>query len=253
VQRGKGMKFLADQMLEALTIKHEKDVFVAECKDGPTWNRAHRRLDAWVMEKSWAHPKMVGYEIKQFRSDFMNDNKWSDYLPLCNELYFVCPHGLIEKNEVPESTGLLWLAKNGLRLWTKKKAPYRKIEDPINLFKYILMCRVKIIFNPDEDRVKFYTQWVKNIQEKRKLGRSVAQEFCFLSAEIQKSRTEAVERANRLAYENERLKNTVESTQPSVVSNKLYHSLKCLRDSFDQELKKYEQIFKEEKNADKMY
>jgi len=31
---------------------------------------------------------MVGYEIKVSKSDFFNDIKWQEYLPMCNELFF---------------------------------------------------------------------------------------------------------------------------------------------------------------------
>ena len=80
-------------ILDKLKAKHTDDVFVAECKNGPTHTASHRRLDAWVMKKSWSPITMLGYEIKQSRSDFLQDNKWQAYLPCCHQLYFVCPKG----------------------------------------------------------------------------------------------------------------------------------------------------------------
>ena len=81
----------AKDILRLIESRHSGDLVVAECKDGPTHYARHRRLDAWVMRKSWSKPALYGYEIKVSRQDFLKDDKWPDYLPMCNELYFVCP------------------------------------------------------------------------------------------------------------------------------------------------------------------
>ncbi len=49
-----------------------------------------------------------GYEVKVFRSDFKKDTKWTDYLPYCNQFYFVCPTNLIAANELPPEIGLIY-------------------------------------------------------------------------------------------------------------------------------------------------
>lgn len=134
----------ADIMLAALASKHSQEVFVPECKDGPTQSVSnYLRLDAWVMNKSWSNPKMTGYEIKVSRSDFLNDNKWHQYLPLCNEFYFAAPKGLIQLAELPASVGLIELLGKS-RLVTRRKAVYREIEFPSLLVTYVLMCRTEI-------------------------------------------------------------------------------------------------------------
>jgi hypothetical protein len=69
-----------------LAKKHESDIFVEECKTGPAGSRS---LDGWAMEKSWANPRIIGYEVKVSRSDFLRDTKWHEYLDTCNEFYFV--------------------------------------------------------------------------------------------------------------------------------------------------------------------
>lgn len=131
-------------ILTLLSNRHSEDVFVPECKDGPTMGCNHFRLDAWVMKKSWTNPMTFGYEIKVSRSDFINDNKWHNYLPLCNQFYFVCPFGLIQPDELPAEAGVIWASKNFTRLYIKKKAPARMVDIPISLYQYILMCRTEI-------------------------------------------------------------------------------------------------------------
>lgn len=103
------------------------------------------RLDGWAMKRSWSNPLVSGYEVKVSRSDFLRDDKWMAYLPLCNELYFVCPSGLIEPHEIGENVGLLWAAKTGGRLFTKKKAVWRNVVVPEEVYRYILMSRTRIV------------------------------------------------------------------------------------------------------------
>src|SRR5687767_11755578 len=122
-------KFDASVILAMLTNKHAEDVFVPECKDGPS-HGSMCKLDGWAMAKSWARPCVTGYEIKVSRSDFLRDNKWPSYLPMCNELYFVSPRDVIKPEECPEPCGLLYVADSGTRLFTKKKAPYRSVTIP---------------------------------------------------------------------------------------------------------------------------
>src|SRR5258706_16426649 len=54
----------AEQLLALLAEKHAADVFVPECKDGPSQGTQHFRMDAWAMLKSWSNPLTIGYEIK---------------------------------------------------------------------------------------------------------------------------------------------------------------------------------------------
>ena len=138
-------KATARDIVSMLAERHKEDVFVPECKSGPTQGSEHLRLDAWAMAKSWAHPCFDGYEVKISRSDWLRDAKVHLYLPLCNRLWLVCPSGLIDPAEVPMEIGVLWAPKSGgTRLVTKRKATYRQIEPPVDLLLYVLMCRSTI-------------------------------------------------------------------------------------------------------------
>lgn len=136
----------AKDILGALKQRHCEDVFIPECKTGPTWfNKNLRRLDAWVMKRSWTHFGTIGYEIKVSRGDFYSDKKWREYLPYCHQFYFVCPWGMILPEEVKVDAGLCWVCKNGQRIHIKKRVAKRDIEIPIEILLYILMSRTVIM------------------------------------------------------------------------------------------------------------
>ncbi len=165
----------ASQILGLLTVKHSDDVFIPECKTGPSMCVEHLRMDAWAMKRSWAHPLTISYEIKVRRSDFLQDYKWREYLPYCNQLFFVCPPGVIEKNELPPEAGLIVSSTNGTRLYTKKKAPQRDVSIPEELWRYILMHRTAI--KKEDSRPSshdFWQQWLQNKKLDYELGRRIS-------------------------------------------------------------------------------
>ena len=129
------MRPIAHQLLDLLAVKHGKDVFVPECKDGPTWGGEHLRLDAWAMARSWTRPLTWGYEIKITRRDFMQDKKWQSYLGFCSEFYFVTTANVIKPEELPAEAGLMVASKNLTRLYTKKKAQRRQVEVPEEFYR----------------------------------------------------------------------------------------------------------------------
>jgi len=192
------MKITANTILKALSDKHWQDIFISECKTGPSGYKGCVRLDAWVMKKSWANPLTIGYEIKVSRSDFLNDRKWQSYLPYCNEFYFVSPFKLILPSEIPADVGLLWLSSTGTRLFTKKKAPYRQIIIPEELYRYIMMWRSHIIseyHRPSPE--KFWKDWMEEKEQKVKFGSKVGKRIQV----VIKKEIESVNRKNKYLIE----------------------------------------------------
>ena len=168
----------ASQLVDLLAVRHSGDVFVPECKTGPTHDtHGMQRLDAWAMKKSWAHPLTVGYEIKVARSDFLSDNKWRGYLPYCNEFVFVAPPGVIDVGEIPEEAGLLVSSVQATRLYTKKKAPYRAVEIPDSLYRYVLFSRVRVTRewqDTEGGAAEFWQRWLSDKRELEGLGHRVS-------------------------------------------------------------------------------
>lgn len=162
-------------LIEMLAEKHREDLFVAECKNGPTHTASHRRLDAWAMKRSWVNWRAYGYEIKHSRGDFRRDEKWRDYLPLCTDFYFVAPKGLLKKDEIPPEAGLMepW----GSRLIVVKKAPVRDTPLHDGLATYVLMCRVVVKEERTLDRIAYWKEWLEEKAERQTVGHMVARQM----------------------------------------------------------------------------
>lgn len=194
----------------AITSRHSKDLVVPECKDGPTWGGRHRRIDYWVLRRSWTRPAMIAYEVKSGRQDFLTDQKWTEYLPLCNELWFIAPPGAIQPGELPEGIGLLRIAGSGpgARLITVRKAIYREVEPPATLMTYVLMCRAAITTEKDPEdprdpgELEGWKAWLSLRAEKREIGREVSRALRErYDAEVRQVRAEN----ERLKRDNEAL------------------------------------------------
>ncbi len=167
----------ARQLVDLLAVRHSKDVFVSECKTGPTQcGPGVQSMDAWAVRKSWAHPLAIAYEVKVSRSDFVHDDKWRGYLEYCNQFYFVAPPKLINPNELPAEAGLLVCSANATRLYTKKKSPYRDVTLPDSLYRYILFSRASI-HRPgkqQEDYAGFWRRWLRGKQDLSDMGKRVS-------------------------------------------------------------------------------
>lgn len=72
------------------------------------------RPDVFTVEKTLNEDniKPTTYEIKHSRSDFLSDmkkpDKWKSYLEVSEKLYYVCPEGVIKKEDVPKECGLIY-------------------------------------------------------------------------------------------------------------------------------------------------
>lgn len=182
-----------------LAQKHDGDVFVPECNLGSAHNGC-RRIDAWVLRKTWSPVTAIGYEIKVSRNDFMRDEKWPAYLDVCHQLYFVCPWGLIGPSELPDGVGLMWTTKTGSRLHTKRKAPRREIELPSKLMAYVLMSRTQIVSDMWEadkpaSRIEYWRRWAEGKEDglrvARMVRRRIREEYQAAISEARKAQHEA--------------------------------------------------------------
>ena len=215
------MEITANDILKLLDQKYpvEKFLTVPECKIGSTWfKKMCSRFDIWVMARSWAHPRFIGCEIKVSRSDFLNDNKWQNYLPYCSEFYFASPPDIINPGEVPEQAGLMICTKNCKRLITKKKAPVRDIEIPNSILVYILMCRTRITADTTS-KANLWECRLKEMRAEKQLGRDVAYHIRSL---VDKQVKEVRGENAKLKRENKRLQFVKEVMSELGIENEVY-------------------------------
>lgn len=194
------MSVTATDIKRLLAARHSDDVFVPECKDGPSGSGLGQ-IDAWAMRKSWARPMMIGYEVKVTRQDFLRDEKWPKYLPMCHQLYFVTPYGLVQPDEVPEVAGLIWVTKNGTKLYTKRKAQHRDIEPPTDVMAYVLMSRAQItrecVYRSERD---MWAEWLERRRKDQDWGKDLSRLISRgVSAQIQKLEHELSQEQRRSA------------------------------------------------------
>lgn len=189
------------QITALLAARHSEDIFVPQCKDGPTHSRSnHFKLDVWAMRRSWANWSTIGYEIKVARQDWIRDTKHNEYAKLVHEFYLVSPPGVIMPDELADGIGLLWCSKTATRLYTKRKAAYRDIEPPVDLLLYVLMFRALIDRFPKYDQRSGWEHYFTQKHDDRLFGAN-------LRGRIAQRFRERVESVN---LENERLRARIE-------------------------------------------
>lgn len=143
----KKTRLRADEIKHALSKVYGgiTALFLTEVKTGPTWYAGEdslMKIDALSLKLSWAKPCITAFEIKVSRSDFMNDDKWPGYLDYCHRFYFVCPSGLISRDEVSPEVGLIYVNDAG-NLLTRKKSLFRNIDLPWTLFYHLVISHMK--------------------------------------------------------------------------------------------------------------
>ncbi len=154
----------------ALLRKHERDFCIFEVTTG---RNLSGRIDCIVMKMSWAHPRLDAYEIKSSRRDFLNDEKWMKYLPYCNYFSFICPSGLIQKEEVSEGVGLYWVTGKSRKIMQKKKPVYRDTVDPL-IYKRIIMSKLRTDRYPfHSSKAEYFRDWLEHKKSNRELGYQV--------------------------------------------------------------------------------
>lgn len=153
-----------------------------EVKNGRTWGARRGELlimDGLAIKKSWTRPQFVGYEIKTSRSDFLQDEKWRGYLDYCHKFYFVCPKGLISRDEIEsmnENIGLMYYHKDyaNCKLYTMKAPAIRDIEISAPMMYYIIMSKLE----PDKypffsEKKKYFEKWLESKQKNKSLGLTI--------------------------------------------------------------------------------
>lgn len=162
----------------AKAAEKRKNLFFEECKNGSSYFPGPNGLlilDGYEIHPSWAHQKITGYEVKISRSDFQRDNKWNLYEMYCNCFYFVVPTGLIDKIELPEEVGLIYYNPDTKVLKTVRKAEFREIEEPVEIYKYIIYNRCGGDTDPfaESNRTEYARAYIEDKAKKNMIGQEL--------------------------------------------------------------------------------
>lgn len=168
----------ARDMIALLAGRHARDMFFAEVKDGPTYSGAPMRLDAVAIPKSWAPRRLIGYEVKVSRSDWLADRKWESYVDCCSEFWIAAAPGVVKDGEIPSGIGWAEPTKSGKALRTKVKAAFNARPLDADLLLYLLMHRTEPSdgrrrWDSREARAAAWREWLAERKSYRLLGQSV--------------------------------------------------------------------------------
>jgi hypothetical protein len=168
-------KIYTSDILKAIAKRHTNDFFMTEVKDGPTWFGSHLRMDGVAIAKSWTRPCITGYEVKVSRSDWLADQKWNNYIPLCHRFSVAAAPGVVHEGEIPAGVGWYEYVPATGNLRIKQKAAPREIELNPHMLMYIIMSRI------DGDRIPFYKEreayirdYLAGKKECRHIGRQLS-------------------------------------------------------------------------------
>ena len=198
-------------IIRALYQRHADDVADTEV-NVPTRGGTgvtSQRMDFLAIATSWARPRVICYEVKVDRRDFVHDTKWQAYLPACHELVFVTKQGVATKGEIPEEAGWQELLATG-NLVTRKKAPRHKmaVEVEAVLYKHLLMRRSGKGMIPNRE---FFEDWLKTKRDTRALGRMVGRELAVTVAQRIAATEAETKRANSRSEALEGVRDTLKA------------------------------------------
>lgn len=226
-------------------------------EDIPVGKSGSVRPDVLTIQKSFASPNPISYEIKVSVSDFRSDvtsAKWKNYLDFSYGVIFAVPKGLVKKSDIPNGCGLMQF--NGQSWHTVKKPTLHltKLNDEI-LLKLLIggserETHKPIIKNRD------FEQWVHHDTLRKKFGKDFAEKIRFLGKyderklEITKLRKELgglfgvdVDRWNfgeEIAYHIENLRILAnENERKAKIAKDLIKAKEQLNNRFDRIIKDY--------------
>ena len=125
--------------------------------------------DVMTMKYSYTQSDMTIYDIKAFRSDFLNDvneAKYKKYLTFCDRFYFATQIGLLTKTDIPQDAGLI-VYNPGKDTWSVVKASPRHNADLDRIhWQSLLMAKVATLTRVRS--LKERVDWRDNVVLSRK-------------------------------------------------------------------------------------
>lgn len=116
--------------------------FMTQVKNWPTFSAEKLLILDWVaIKKSWTAPRMIWFEIKVSRWDFLQDQKRVYYQQYVNDFFFVCPEWLIKKDELPDNVGLMYVTEKWIK--TVKRSKFMPNTPSNDMLMYIIHNKIE--------------------------------------------------------------------------------------------------------------
>lgn len=164
------------------------------------------RPDVYTLPLSYTHFTPLAYECKISVSDFRSDvtsGKWQSYLKFAAGVIFAAPAGLISKNDIPATCGLILRHEN---VWRAVRKPtLQPVELPRSAWMKLLIDGIEYA-RPRKLEPRRADQWQHEARLRKQFGTEIAQLF----SNIEGAKYRLVEKKNLLerqiaAIETERL------------------------------------------------
>jgi len=169
------------EITQALKSRYSKDhIFASQVKLGRGGSKI---IDAVAIKRTWSPVTVIGHEIKVSRQDFMNDNKYPEYMKACTNFYFVVPNGIIKLDEIPSEVGIMvYYPKSGV-LRVKKKAPYYNDKISQDMLLHMMFWKMDD-YNKPMTRAEILED-IRSKVESNEWGHELARKIATLERKVQ--------------------------------------------------------------------
>ncbi|PIM51913.1 hypothetical protein CS062_17460 [Roseateles chitinivorans] len=133
------------------------------------------RPDVYTMEPTYTRLAFEAFEVKVSMADFRRDvtaGKWQAYLAYANSVTFAAPAGLIAKDMVPATCGLILRGANGAWRYAKKPVSHQLTELPWKAWIKLLLDGVTRANGTN--RTTYFREWQAADKLAAKFGTEIA-------------------------------------------------------------------------------
>lgn len=133
------------------------------------------RPDVYTMEPTYTRMTFEAFEVKVSVSDFRRDvtaGKWQSYLKYANSVTFAVPVGLVTKDQVPASCGLILRSANGK--WRYAKKPTRQVLAELPWQAWVKLLLDGVERTSRTQRLAMFSEWAAREKLAKKYGAEVA-------------------------------------------------------------------------------
>lgn len=139
------------------------------------------RPDVFTMEKSFANPNPISYEVKISTSDFRSDvtkAKWKAYLDFSYGVVFAAPKGLLSRKDIPDGCGLIQY--NGTIWHTVKRPTLHPCTIKSDMLLKLLIDGESQQTQPKPIQNRDFDAWRHHETLRKKFGKDIGQKMALI-------------------------------------------------------------------------